>query len=372
MRFSGSIVLVLGLYSGFAQAEPDNLFKRDNDQNVLSDKIWTSTSSGKNFLITPTAIDGVTISASPVTDSATQWVSLDSSGIPYKVTPVKTDGSTVSVSPTPTASDYPDPTGGAPPVLRCMNDRVPSDDTTGYPFCIANGTELVVGETYWITWDPTYWGGNVARVRLQTVQYPMKDNDEVLFNSDYISNNNGFYPWYIKSSYKKGKGFFWLTITPLVTSKSDVEHVGTKSGPLLRIVDSTSDASTKISRVPSDNGVTSSSSHSNSSKVKVIVPAVIVPVVVIALVVVLFFLYFNRAKKQGNDPSIGGFFSSIRMKGSKTIEPVTDAERVAVTTDATSVTSEDLESRLSSVDASTLQTQSISGDPFADNPPESL
>ncbi|VEU24437.1 DEKNAAC105662 [Brettanomyces naardenensis] len=357
MKFSYSATIV-GLLAVLTESSSAALIKRSDSQKVLTDKIWTSTSSGRNVLVTPTAIDGVTISGSPVTASATPWNSLDSSGIPYRVTPTVSDGTTTKVSPTPTASDYPEPTGGAPPVLGCINERVPSSGTLGYPFCIANGTELVVGETYWITWDPTYWGGDIDRVRLQTIQYPIQDNDDALFTSDYISNNNGFYPWLIKSSYKAGEGYFWLTITPLVTSQSTAEHVGTKSGPLLRIIDSVNDATTKITRVPSDNGLQSSTS-SSSNKAKVIAPAVVVPVVAIIFIGLGIFYYLNHKGKEIS-------FNTIRMRGSKKVQSIGDAGHGGVVTDETSTAaSSNLRSDFSSTD--TIGTNPF-GDPHTYNP----
>ncbi|ODV87230.1 hypothetical protein CANARDRAFT_5783 [[Candida] arabinofermentans NRRL YB-2248] len=340
------------------------IIKRDNNQNVLSDGVWTSTSSGKNVLITPTAIDGVTISASPITSSATPWVSLDSSGIPYAVTPSISDGTTVSASPTPTDSSYPDPTGGAPPVLRCMNDRVPDEDATESPFCIQNGTEFVVGETYWITWDPTYWGGDIDRVRIQTEAYPLEDDDDALFTSSYINNNNGYFAWFIKSSYKKNSGYFWLNITPLVTSTSDATHTGTASGPLCRIIDSVSDSyagANSISRVPSDNGVetVTSKSSDSSSKVKIIVPAVVVPVVVIGLLIFGIFFYFQKVKNSNTGKT--GFFSSIKLSSSgyfgSRAERTGRNENVAADNDNASVVTDDLRSEYSN-DQGTIITAS--------------
>ena len=359
MKISG--VFLLASLLSIASALPE-LRKRDDSQNVLTDQIWTSTSSGKKVAVTPTAIDDVTISASPVTDSATAWNSLDSSGIPYRVTPSVSNGKTTSASPTPTDTSYPEATGGAPPVLRCMNDRVPSSGTTGYPFCIENGTELVVGQTYWITWDPTYWGGNVDRVRLQSITYPLDDDASPLFNSDYISNNNGYHAWYIKSSYKSASGYFWLTITPLVTSDNDLEHTGTKTGPLLRIVDSASDASKKITRLPSDNG-SGSTSTSKSSDVKTIVPAVVVPVVVIIFIATIVIFYFHRMKQKGIQPSVGGFFNSIRMKGSKKLTSTSTSASTVGPSNASMATS---------FGDHTLRTESISENPFANQQRDTL
>ncbi|KAG7877901.1 hypothetical protein KL935_000969 [Ogataea polymorpha] len=262
-------------------------------QKVLTDNVWTSTSSNNMVLVTPTVTDGVTISASPVSDSATIWNSLDSSGIPYLVTPSVSGSSTISASPTPTDTSYPSPTGGAPPVLRCMNERA-DESNSGYPFCIANGTEMLVGETYWITWDPQYWGSDdIVRVRLSTNAYPSVDGDESLFTSDYVINNNGYYAWEVKSSYRRSgtEGYCWLLITPQLDSTSNAKHTGTTYGPLIRIIEHESDAYTTITRKPSDNGATTTSSK---SKAKIIVPAVVVPVVVLGFLIVGIVWYFRR------------------------------------------------------------------------------
>ncbi|GME78052.1 unnamed protein product [Ambrosiozyma monospora] len=262
-----------------------------------------------------------------------------------------------------------------------MNDRVPGEDVTGYPFCIANGTELVVGETYWITWDPTYWGGNdITQVQLQTIVYPPEDNDEALFTSEYVNNNNGYYAWTIKSSYKKNEGYFWLNITPLVTSTSDAEHTGTKSGPLLRIVDNVNAGTKAITRVPSDNGVndnSSSSSSGSNDNVKKIVPAVVVPVVVVGALLCGILFYFKKMRKQGDGSR--GFFSTIRLGGDRSANEegvntrTTRAERIAAATDAASVNTDDLRSEysrqngnVSKDDLHTIQTATTgnSANPF--------
>ncbi|ODV59752.1 uncharacterized protein ASCRUDRAFT_19952, partial [Ascoidea rubescens DSM 1968] len=258
------------------------------NQQVLENKVWTS----NNERITPTIIDGVTISASPVTNSLTPWISLDSTGIPYKITPTTDDdGETVSASPTPTESDYPDPTG-VPPVLRCFGDRVASefDSTPGYPFCTArNGTELLVGETYWITWDPTYWGSTeITKVRLSINIISRGNNDEEVFMSDYINNNNGYYPLAVESSFE---GYGFLLLTPLTTSTTEAEHVGTVSGPVVRFITSKSQAATTISRLPSDNGLENSSSSGNKNLAKIIAPSVIIPFIIIVGGFVVFYIW---------------------------------------------------------------------------------
>lgn len=280
-----------------AQITAAPLVKRS--QKVLSDAVWTSTSEKIIIKVTPTVIDGVTISASPYT-TPTVWASIDGSGIPYLVTPTVSGSTTVSASPTPTDSSYPTPSY-VPPVLRCFGDRVPSSDTQGYPFCSAlNGTEMVVGETYWITWDPTYWGGSdVTQVKITLTKYPQTGSDDTLLTTSYLSNADGYYPLTVSSDYiRDGNGYMWVAITPLVTSGTDATNVGTKTGPLIRAIASTSDAITTITRVPSDNGSGSSTTSSERSNAKVIAPAVIVPVIVV-IAIASFVVWYIKKQKTG-------------------------------------------------------------------------
>lgn len=299
-----ALAAALALPEAHPQITAAPLIKRGGTQEKqLTDKVWTSVSDGVTEKITPTVIDGVTISASPVTDSATVWASVDGSGIPYLITPTVSDGTTVSTSPTPTASDYPD-TDAVPPVLQCWGDRVPEDDddSPGYPFCTAlNGTEMIVGETYWLTWDPTYWDSDsITKVYLELIAYPQTGNsNDTLFTSDYVSRDDGYYPLTIDSSYiRSGNGYMWVTITPLVTSQSDATTVGTKTGPMIRAIISSSEASTTITKVPSDNNIdTDDSSSTSSNKAKIIAPAVVVPVVCIMAIAAGVVWYLQKQRK---------------------------------------------------------------------------
>lgn len=279
------------------QVTASPLLKRG--QSVLLDSVWTSTSSGIIMAITPTVIDAVTISASPVTNTPTVWVSLDNSGIPSLVTPTVKDGSTISASPTPTDTSYPTP-AAVPPVLRCFGDRVPNSnsDTPGYPFCTAlNGTEMLVGETYWLTWDPTYWGStDITRVKIELIAYPQSGSDDTLFETKYLSNADAYYPLTIESSFIKNGGYFWVTITPLTTSTTNAKNIGTKNGPLLRAIQSKSDALKNFEKVPSDNGLSISPSKSKINS-KAIAPAVIVPVIVVIGIAIFVVWYLKKQKK---------------------------------------------------------------------------
>lgn len=301
------------------------LKRRGNAQVALAHSIWTSTlPNGALQLVTATTIDGVTISASPAstTDPSkpTPWVSLDGSGVPVMVTPsiVSVGGETVSASPVPptlvNGKRYPTP-AAVPPVLRCFGDRVPPDRSQtqnarnsppGYPFCTPlNGTEWLVGETYWITWDPTYWGSSssssssdnnnnnaddnsksITHVRIFARSLPINDNEDKVFTTDWIPNSDGYFPLTILHDYKiEGtNGYMFINMAPLVPAGigSDVQHVGTASGPIIRVIRSKSEALTSITRLPSDNRRHQAVSTSGLSKGQ-LVAAIILPVLVVLI-----------------------------------------------------------------------------------------
>jgi hypothetical protein len=84
----------------------------------------------------------------------------------------------------------------------------------------------------------------------------------------------------------------------LTTSTTTIANVGTKSGPLVRAVNSKKGGSQPITRVPSDNVVTTTSTTSSSgSNVKTIVPAVIVPVVAVLALAFFVVWYLKKQKK---------------------------------------------------------------------------
>ncbi|CCH41463.1 putative secreted protein [Wickerhamomyces ciferrii] len=325
-------------------------------QLVLTDSIWTSTSSGIIMAITPTVIDAVTISASPVTDKPTPWASLDGSGIPSLVTPTVSDGKTISASPTPSNTDYPSP-AAVPPVLRCFGDRVPEDgnDKYGYPFCTAlNGTEMIVGETYWITWDPTYWGGDdITRVKLELKAYPQTGAGDTLFETPYLSNSDAYYPLTITSSMIKNEGYFWLIISPLTTSTTKATNVGEKSGPLLRAINSKSDAITTINRVPSDNGHTSTKSSGSGSNAKTIAPAVVIPVIAVIGIAIFVVWFLNKQKKSVSQ--VLGFSKASRSNNSATGDRSGDIQLSPSTTNGDTHT------------IASAATDDTSKNPFAEN-----
>lgn len=288
------------------QRDEEGIRLAKRGQAVLSKSVWTSThSNGIKEIVTATTIDGVTISASPAskTDSAkaTPWVSLDGSGIPVMVTPtILTPGvSTISASPT-APTNYPTPSS-IPPVLRCFGDRVPADNSgsskiaPGYPFCTPlNHTEWLVGETYWITWDPTYWGGDdISQVKIYARYLPIDDNEDRVFVTDWISNTDGYFPLTVLSDYKVSGtgGYMFINLVPLVSSGSTADHTGTVSGPIIRVISSKSEAETTISRLPSDNRKNSISTGSGLSSGQ-LAAAIVVPIVFVLILCAFAYYWF--------------------------------------------------------------------------------
>ena len=332
MHFSwvSSATALLAASSAYAAAIPsgpatttparneDGILLAKRDQAALGKSVWVSTgSNGIRETVTATTIDGVTISASPAksTDSAkaTPWVSLDGSGIPIMVTPsiVTPGGSTVSASPT-APSNYPTPVA-IPPVLRCFGDRVPAENggsssiPPGHPFCSPlNGTEWLVGETYWITWDPTYWGGSdITQVKLFARYLPIKDNEDQVFITDWLSNTDGYFPLTILKDYRvrNTNGYMFINMTPLVSSNSDADHTGTVSGPIIRVISSKSEAQTTISRLPSDNRKNSISTGSGLSKGQ-LTAAILIPILFVIIMCAFGYYWFVLRRRAINNANI--------------------------------------------------------------------
>ncbi|CUM57525.1 unnamed protein product [Debaryomyces tyrocola] len=323
------IETVLGLSLHFHKEEGVKLLeKRASKTTTLVKEVWTTTTGTKHTIITPFALDGVTVSASPIDAETTPWVSLDSSGVPYEVTPTVKDAKTLSSSPTPTNTNFPTPLA-APPVLRCMGDRV----TDGNPFCIGEGAEFVVNETYWITWDPLYFNpdndsNGISKVKIKVRSFPNNESISPIETSDWVENKDGFYPWTIESSDIDSDmdGYAQIYLSPFRTSDTDSEEEDTAIGPVVRLIASKSDAYTKISRVPSDNNDDDSSDNKNdkgsSNKAKIIVPAVVVPVVVIFLIAGAVFYYLlkkrkNAVKKSSNSIKLGVLCKNKGYVGSR-------------------------------------------------------
>lgn len=286
------------------------LMKR-KEQNPIAQSVWTSTlANGHYEIVTATIIDGVTISASPAkkTDKSkpTPWISLDGSGIPIAVTPsiVEPGKQTKNASPTPPAS-Y--PTANAiPPVLRCFGDRVPPERNSqqvvpGFPFCTPqNATEWLVGETYWITWDPTYYGGSdIKFVRVYARYLPSNGNEDLVWETDWVNNDEGYFPLKVLDDYRiRGtEGYMFINLTPLVPADSNAEHTGAISGPIIRVISDKKDAHTVISRLPSDNRKNSLSTGGSGLSKGQLTAAIVVPIVFVILLGVFVYLWFLMRKK---------------------------------------------------------------------------
>lgn len=295
---------------------PTAIEKR-NDQAFLGADVWLQTlDNGHEKRVTPTVIDGVTISASPVSDingTPTPWNSLDITGIPYKITPSikkEKDQPAETISASPKAPDNMPKVTDTPPVLGCWGDRLPEDNEKlpGYPFCTPhNGTELVAGETYWVTWDPTYWGGDdITQVKLILRSLPTGTDDQ-LFETEPFANKRGYYPLEIQRSWSNNGGYFFINIQPITRANTKAKNVGTKSGPIVRAILKKEDGITKVTRLPSENSLQPGKKHSGGGIGKGgIAAAVVVPVVVVLLLSGIGYLYYRRKqtqKQMGGDRS---------------------------------------------------------------------
>lgn len=286
---------------------PPTAVEKRNDQAVLGADVWMQTlPNGHEKRVTPTVIDGVTISGKPMSEhngTPTPWNSLDNTGIPYRITPsikkVKDQPEeTISASPTAPAG-HPQSTD-TPPVLGCWGDRLPEDNEKlpGYPFCSPhNGTELVAGEIYWVTWDPSYWGGDdISQVKLILRSLPT-GTDDLMFETEPFANRKGYYPLEIQRSWANNGGYFFINIAPLTRPDTKAKNVGTKSGPIVRAILNKNDGLTTVSRLPSENSLQPGKKHSGGGIGKGgIAAAVVVPVVVVILLSGLGFLYYRQKK----------------------------------------------------------------------------
>lgn len=296
---------------------PSVVEKRQDNQAILGADVWTQTqANGHEKLMTPTVIDGVTISGKPMSEingTPTPWNSLDKTGIPYRVTPsIKKEkdqpDQTISASPNPPANFAPLSTD-TPPVLGCWSNSelLPKDDdkSIGYPFCTPhNGTEMVADEIYWVTWDPSYWGGSdITLVKLNLRSLPTS-TDDLIYETELFANNKGYYPLQIQRSWTNNGGYFFINIVPLTRPDTKAKNVGTKAGPIVRAILKKDDGITSVTRVPSENSVLPGKKHNGGGISKGgIAAAVVVPVVVVMLLSALGFLYYRQKQTKKNQVS---------------------------------------------------------------------
>ncbi|KAK9453819.1 hypothetical protein V1511DRAFT_489250 [Dipodascopsis uninucleata] len=279
---------------------------------IITLKPWTSVSSSGSVTITstitPKVYAGVTVSgqtSSIPAPTPSPWQSLDSSGIPYSTTQSYTvtdkTTSTLNPSPTPLSADTVFLQTSAP-VLGCWSEReLPSD--LGAPFCTpANGTELVLGETYFVTWNPTYFSSDINDVPFVQIiarSLSIDDDDDLIFKADNITNAYGYYPLTITSLYTQTNtgGYFYIDISPLLSPNSKATHSGTVKGPIVRAIASADDALYPIARVPSDNVLVNNHSGSGGlSRAGKIVIGVVVPLAGIFVISVLVYMFIYRNK----------------------------------------------------------------------------
>ncbi|KAL2200143.1 hypothetical protein P885DRAFT_73976 [Corynascus similis CBS 632.67] len=188
---------------------------------------------------------GITAARPPIA-----WVTVDPSGAARTITPdvITTEGHRATVSEAPselrsTATYTLSPDGlastytGLAPVASATGTGgslagiFPACDSNAdvgpfEPFCLPkDGSELHPGETYYITWSPTYFSPQSMLVRLQAIYSPADDNQQAMapsssfpvsgrtetttlmgFTSADIPASVGFYPFTIPPDFLTSRG----------------------------------------------------------------------------------------------------------------------------------------------------------------------
>ncbi|KAH8679845.1 hypothetical protein BGZ60DRAFT_467851 [Tricladium varicosporioides] len=197
----------------------------------------------------------VPVIARAVTESALDpWVSVDASGVPIAtITPVLTTisgvATTISAAPasltatttsqtdkksTASAGAEPTATGGGS-FLACHNT-----DGAFAPFCKPdNGSDVYVGETYYVTWDTSFLTTKNASVAL-LVNFVNQTGGIQAFQSPSTPNAYGFFSWTINKDWLKGLSSNNVTLifAPLNPLANEPK---TYTGPTLRVTNKPSE-----------------------------------------------------------------------------------------------------------------------------------
>ncbi|RVD86649.1 uncharacterized protein DFL_004913 [Arthrobotrys flagrans] len=175
----------------------------------------------------PTATDesvSITGTESSTTSEATPsvWVSVnETDGRISTIVPgvtTESDGMTKTVN-------LPDPnhTGSVKSEDGEPTSFLPTCDESKYqgggdyaPFCLPNNeTHLYLGETYYVTWDPLYWGGDGGNNTIQIIANYQEDPEvpergRVAFDSGVKLNKLGFITFYVDpEKYSEGAVVQW-------------------------------------------------------------------------------------------------------------------------------------------------------------------
>ncbi|EWC48683.1 hypothetical protein DRE_01905 [Drechslerella stenobrocha 248] len=143
----------------------------------------------------------------------------------------ETDGRISTIVPSVTTSDGVTstinlPSSGATGVTEDNGEPasfLPTCDSTKYqgegkysPFCLpANNTHLYLKETYYVTWDPTFWadniGNNTVEILANYIADPSRpESGRVAFDSGVVPNKLGFITFYVDpEKYTNGAIIHW-------------------------------------------------------------------------------------------------------------------------------------------------------------------
>ncbi|KAB5578413.1 hypothetical protein GE09DRAFT_1089546 [Coniochaeta sp. 2T2.1] len=159
-------------------------------------------------------------------DAIDPWVTVDENGSPKTVTPVQTtiDGTPTIISAAPNAvtatvftntrqgdvrtstgtipNPTPTATGGAGAFPVCHNK-----DGDNAPFCLpVVGAELNPGNTYYITWDPTFFNATNTTIRITGSYFNSTTGETTTqaFSSGSLAAAWSFYAWTVDSSLLSG------------------------------------------------------------------------------------------------------------------------------------------------------------------------
>ncbi|KAK4151581.1 hypothetical protein C8A00DRAFT_17035 [Chaetomidium leptoderma] len=267
---------------------------------------------------------GITIAHAPV-----PWVTVDPAGSAQTVTPavITTEGhratlsnapssllstATYTLSPSGRASTY---TGVAPVASATGTDGslagvFPACDSNANvgpvePFCLPKaGSELHPGQTYYITWSPTYFSPPTLPLSLQVLYSDITTTTPgeatIGFTSPTtLPANTGFYAWTIPSDFLASRGSpARYNVTFLLaygdTSTPDIDNdLTTRIGPTVFITNPSSPGSSEGDQGGGGGG---------PNIVAIAVPVIVVGVLLLLLGVLCFFFW----RKHGHLPCMGG------------------------------------------------------------------
>jgi len=104
------------------------------------------------------------------------------------------------------------------------------------PFCKPdNGSSVWVGETYYVTWDATYFSGENRTVFVQANYVDSSGGGEQAFQSPILQNSAGFYAWTIENAWLKGLASNNIT---LYLQPIDQTAAFGSTGPILMVTTS--------------------------------------------------------------------------------------------------------------------------------------